>query len=796
MERLKELLLEMLRLDRGDLDFGLYRIMRMKATEIRSFLDRDLFPQVQEVIDGATDEQRAALEKEIANISDSLRKYGAVPDDALAVQNLKAELKRANTDVAAEADVFGHLVNFFARYYAEGDFMPLRRYSSGDAPTYRIPWDGEEVKLHWAHSDQYYVKTTENYASYAFLASAGDASFRARFEIAMADNEKDDIKEANGRQRRFVLARQAVALKDGELVVRFEHRPLRESEKQKWPGNGASQQERINGAAVERIRAAVERLDPERLSALDTPAPTDVKQQRTLLEKHVGRYTAKNSFDYFIHKDLAGFLRRELDLYLKTDVLDLQDLAFGDADRLRRALGRMRGVREIGGKLIDFLAQLENFQKRLWLKKKFVLETEWCVTLDRIPERFYPEIAANEAQHAEWVELFAIDRIVGYAKPLPVGFFKANPFLTLDTRHFDRSFKDRLLAALSEAAPLDEQTDGLLIQGENAQALRLSRKRYAGKIQCIHIDPPYNTQTSGFMYKNGYMHSSWMAMMQERMECCMPLLEERGHFLCHIDENEHGRLHVLMDQFDLPDAGTIVWDKRNPMTAGGGVAIQHEYVLWRTHFSSSIDLHHGNEDLILDNAAALIEKHGMSDLARKEFAKWVRGETRLSNGDKSYAYIDSKGQVYRSVSLRAPEMREDPKFHESLIHPITGKPCPVPPNGFSRTPETLASMMERGEILFGKDETSQPRQKRVLHRDASKQISSVIPDAKRGKSELDELGLGDFPYAHATSLYDILVGAAARKHQDTVLDFFGGSGTTGHAVLNLRLFQIPSGYAT
>ena len=62
------------------------------------------------------------------------------------------------------------------------------------------------MKLHWANADQYYVKTTENYASYAFTASAGDAARRVRFEVASADNEKDNVKEANGRQRRFVLA--------------------------------------------------------------------------------------------------------------------------------------------------------------------------------------------------------------------------------------------------------------------------------------------------------------------------------------------------------------------------------------------------------------------------------------------------------------------------------------------------------------------------------------------------------------------------------------------------------------
>ena len=121
----------------------------------------------------------------------------------------------------------------------------------------------------------------------------------------------------------------------------------------------------------------------------------------------------RTGFDYFIHKDLGGFLRRELDLYLNTEVLNLDDLEQGDALRLDRALARVRATRHIGGKIIDFLAQLEDFQKQLWLKKKFVLETQWCVTLDRVPEALYPEIADNAAQCEEWVELFAVDEIPG-----------------------------------------------------------------------------------------------------------------------------------------------------------------------------------------------------------------------------------------------------------------------------------------------------------------------------------------------------------------------------------------------
>ena len=310
---------------------GLYRIMNLKAKEIEDFLDKDLLPQVQGALAGNAAETLAELEEELAKARKDARYLKVDLETTEKFTELQQLLNEARADVTAETDVYNHLVNFFARYYDEGDFMSLRRYSGGGQSSYLIPYDGEEVKLHWANSDQYYIKTTENYASYVFTVGAGAERRRVRFEIAEADNEKDNVKEASGKQRRFLLAEgddvNTVETINDELVVRFTHRPLTENEKKTWNGNGNRQQETINQAAAERI---LNSLEPAWRVLLAVAAPTDNNPERTTLDKHLATYTAKNSFDYFIHKDLGGFLRRELDLYLKTDVLNLDDLEAGD----------------------------------------------------------------------------------------------------------------------------------------------------------------------------------------------------------------------------------------------------------------------------------------------------------------------------------------------------------------------------------------------------------------------------------------------------------------------------------
>ncbi len=274
--------------------------------------------------------------------------------------------------------------------------------------------------------------------------------------------------------------------------------------------------------------------------------------------------------------------------------------------------------------------------------------------------------------------------------------------------------------------------------------------------------------------------------MLDRAVAVLDLLSSSASFICHIDENEYEHLKLMCDSLFPYDAGTVVWDKRNPMNKASGIARQHEYMVWMTTQKNRIFLDGEAAASILDAANKFIEESGgVNENSRSAFQNWIANNELLSGGEKAYSYIDDVGNVYQSISLRAPEPRTDPKFHEPLIHPLTKQPCPVPPNGFSRTPETLQLMIDKGEILFGKDHSTQPRQKSVLKPSKRRQITSVIPDAQKGKANLDPLDL-DFPYCHPTSLYSLVVEAGIFCEDGVVLDYHAGSGTTGHAVINLN----------
>lgn len=129
-------------------------------------------------------------------------------------------------------------------------------------------------------------------------------------------------------------------------------------------------------------------------------------QSVTFLEHHLCQYTRRNTSDFFIHKDLRGFLSRELDFYLKNEVLSLDEIEASGEGRAEGWFQMMRAIRSVGIQIIEFLHQIEEFQKMLWEKRKFITEVQYCITLRVIPEEFYPEIAACEPQWGDWRDLF------------------------------------------------------------------------------------------------------------------------------------------------------------------------------------------------------------------------------------------------------------------------------------------------------------------------------------------------------------------------------------------------------
>lgn len=281
----------------------------------------------------------------------------------------------------------------------------------------------------------------------------------------------------------------------------------------------------------------------------------DEKNHTTLLLRHLTTYTEKNRCDYFIHKDLKGFLLREMDFYIKNEILVIDDIDTTDTKKFLSHLAVIKAVKAVGKSIITLMAQLEEYQKKLWLKKKKVASADFLVTLDHIPASLYEEIGQNDKQREEWVKLYAIDKVklgkgeipgmkAEYSVPLTPQFLKENETLVVDTAYFSSEFKHKLLASIDH---FDEQCNGLMISSENFQALNLLREKFAEQVKCVYIDPPYNTGGDDFVYKDNYQESSWLSCLYDRLLLTKPFFKEGGSIAVSIDIKELDKLIALMD---------------------------------------------------------------------------------------------------------------------------------------------------------------------------------------------------------------------------------------------------------
>lgn len=787
LEKFKEVLREVFQMDQAELDFGIYRIMNQKRDEIEKFLNHDLLPQVKKLLEQNKSEDSKFLKDELERAIENAKSIGVDPNTVPKVRELQEKYSAQAYTTVLENEVFSHLANFFRRYYDNGDFISQRRYKKD---VYAIPYEGEEVKLYWANYDQYYIKTTEYFKNYSFKLVDGK---KINFIVVEATTEQNNNRAANAKERRFFLAEEnPVSINNSELNIRF-HYDFKDAK-----------QKDLNEDAFEKIKNILPSLHGEGINGTDfigilDRRPTQKNPNRTLLEKHINDYTARNTFDYFIHKDLGGFLRRELDFFIKNEVLYIDDINELDEKQFHKQVSAIKVIKQVGQKVIAFLEQLENFQKKLWLKKKFVVETNYCITLDRVPKELWNEIISNQTQIDEWKRLFAIQEIQGdlereaFSEPVTERFLEQNKYLVLDTSFFGEEFKTKILKSINK---LDEEIDGLLIQSENFQALNLLLERYKEQTKCIYIDPPYNTGDDvNFCYKDRFEHSSWLSMMVDRVRLSHNYLKSDGFLASNIDEHEHLALEKILKKVfgEENDLGKLIWDKRNPKGDAKGLAVQHEYI----HFASKeFNLHKDKElffvrnkdnaQTILDKAETLIRKNkGISENVRKEFKEWLAKQD-FTGGEKAYNEIDDDGNVYQSVSMAWPNKKKAPQdFFIPLIHPFTKKPCPIPRRGWRNSPSTMKELLNANLILFGNDETTQPRRKYLLNENLLENVPSLYYYGASDDDLFSNLGL-EFDNPKPVNVAKYILNICSRSRNSISIDYFAGSGTTGHAVINLN----------
>lgn len=354
-----------------------------------------------------------------------------------------------------------------------------------------------------------------------------------------------------------------------------------------------------------------------------------------------------------------------------------------------------------------------------------------------------------------------------------------------------------LIPAKEESVNFDD-TENIFIEGENLEVLKVLQKSYFGKVKMIYIDPPYNTGNDSFIYpdkfsetkadyerrvgdkdeegymtkdgmfkknskENGQYHSNWLNMMMPRLYLAKNLLRQDGVIFVSIDDNEVHNLRLLMNEIFGEEnfVAQFIWKRRQNADSRNqtNVSSDHEYIL------------------------------SFSKIVIPNFTGTEIDKTKYSNPDD-----DSRG-VWASIDLSGlATVNQRPNLHYNIVDPKTGNSFPPnPKRGWSKSKETINKMIEEGRILFPKNAEGRPREKKFLN-DLLKTItgfstwldSKTVGYTTNGTREVSDLfGYKNFDFPKPTNLIKILIYQASLNN-DIILDFFAGSGTTAHAVMDLN----------
>ena len=377
----------------------------------------------------------------------------------------------------------------------------------------------------------------------------------------------------------------------------------------------------------------------------------------------------------------------------------------------------------------------------------------------------------------------------------------------------------KIIAPLPDESKNWDTTGNILMRGDNLDALRLLRHSYFGAVKLIYIDPPYNTQSDAFIYRDdfsakqsevlaqlGYSadnadyikniygartHSGWLSFMYPRLLLAKDLLDKDGVIFISIDDNEQAQLKLLCDEVFGQEnwVGNIIWKNvtdNNPTN----IAIEHENIIcycknkgelasaWKSQISAV-------KDRLIQVGKDFTAQFKDQKELQKAYSSWLKDNRAYLSPLDRYKYIDFGGIYTGSQSVHNPG-REGYRY--PVMHPDTKLRCKEPLMGYRFPPETMDELLKQDKILFGEDETKIIELKVYAHEYEEKLPSVLMLDGRVGSYELRDF----FP--EVTKIFDnpkptqliSQILAFTTDKDSVVVDFFAGSGTTGEAVMRLN----------
>lgn len=775
---------------------------------------------------------------------------------------------------AFREELFDKLYTFFKRYFSESGSIYFRHTPYYQDIYERIYTDDRDVMLFWKTQNLYYVKTDRLFRSLTLELSTNHTKDTKKKDENFSDDSCDSWtkfffdasnlqNKRNNEKRNLVFSYEGVGENDAlKFAVNY--------------SQGATK------TKVEDILKAIKK--------------DGVKVNEDQLTRAFSLFERQSEVDFFINKNAKAFLNEQFDLWMyqylfKNDSTDWND----------KRIKQMQALKRTAYAIIEFIAQFEDELVRIWNKPKFALASNYVITFDRVFGK--SEVTARKllthegirAQIDEWKQLgiidddFTVEHIYGKDEELSAKNTKDTikdfdlfrdvscdswteedlstkntketkedsrtnisekyRFLPFDTKHF-KSLEIEILALFDN---LDEELDGRLVHSENYQALNTLKDKFREKVKCIYIDPPYNTGSDGFSYKDQMKHSSWISMMSDRTSLSRETLSQKGVLFSSIDAKERDNLEfVCKDVFGVENrVEELIWVQNTTHNQSPTYSTNHEYV---EVFAKDLSVAASDFSMFRETKAGfpeimeLVEKLNPEFPPISEIEKQIRElmtnhlrdfkdelesegltyneETKKTDdwrGIYNYRYAeyrDADGKyieesiaesenakiwVWREDNPSMPSGKQSPTTREESEenyrfykpkHPITKKEVMYPKRGWvfpkklsksDSSRKSFESLDKDKRVVWGEDEKKIPQVKKFLHETETNVAKSVFHDYTDGEKQVTLLfgEVGTFPNPKPTTLVEKFISQVCENGEMT-FDFFGGSGTTAHAVINLN----------
>lgn len=394
-------------------------------------------------------------------------------------------------------EFFDKLYSFFEKYFSESGSVYFVKTANWQRVYEQVYTDNKDVVLFWKTHMLYYVKSDILFQSMNIEVTDDETgiSYSFYFNVGTLQNKKNNEKK--------------------EIVFTF--REVKEENDKKIYIFDVAYSERGTKTKIDDI-------------VKKTKIPEEI------LEKAFRMFKKQSEVDFFINKNAKKFLEEQLDMYLH-QILLAEENKFD-----QKRLDQLKTIQKFAKKIIAFISQFEDELVRVWNKPKFVLNSNYVITLDKLSDEIINKIVNHpnlQEQIKEWIELGIVEEGFDFNKRDN----KKHKYLPIDTKYF----KDLELDILALFDNLDEALDGRLIHSENYQALNTLLPKYKEKVQTIYIDPPFNTG-SDFAYIDKYQDSSWLTLMNDRIKLGKEFLRNNGSFYLHLDYRANHLGKVLMNQ--------------------------------------------------------------------------------------------------------------------------------------------------------------------------------------------------------------------------------------------------------